>query len=369
MTQYNPYGQPQNYGAGYPQQPQNPYGQQPGGPGAYGAPAVGQKPSFKGLRQGGNQTPISELVGQVQRWWQEPDNFGGIRFKMHLIQCQILKTDAAWPYSEADVEIRISDSATSGWGLFGKSCAQAFGIDIEQFDIDMLVNQWVHLVREDRHVYGQNQQTGQPMVGSVWYLHELMQPGQQASPVWPQYNQGQQVQGQQYPGSQGFPANGQQAPGGQQQFPGYQPPVQPPATPGAYNPFPQPTAPAPMPGAAPAATQPPSTGVPPWDPNQQQVGQQPVAVAVAPEAPAVLPPAQAPAPSASEPAATDPTGRAKQLLNGHTLAEWYSTALSDPTVRQDANIINGIMNNTLVEQWKQQGVAQVDAQGRHTVTG
>lgn len=63
----------------------------------------------------------------------------------------------------------------------------------------------------------------------------------------------------------------------------------------------------------------------------------------------------------------DAMQRAKELLDGKTLQQFQSAALSDAVIRSDASVQQAILGRTLVQQLVESGEVVVDADGIHYV--
>jgi len=127
---------------------------------------AGLVPSWKGLKTGGEKTPVTEFIGKMTRWKTEPDNFQNINIIFSYDQCQVLDSTAPYPSAEVVLSIKYSETENSGWGKAGGAYARANGIDIEQLELNMLIGQIHHMVLKSEH-YGTNK-AGEAMVGNAW---------------------------------------------------------------------------------------------------------------------------------------------------------------------------------------------------------
>ena len=280
------------------------------------------KPSWRGLQASGNQTPVSEVVGQVASWLMTPNNFGSQNVAINFVNCQVLDSDAAYVYSEWTLNIKYSDRQISGWGLFGVSLATALGVDIEMMDLDHLPGRWFHLVRVDNYQFGTNQQTGQPMTGNIWQVVKAMQPGEQ--PV-------RQRAAAPAPMLTQPPVNGVVAQ-----------PVVAQAAPLAAAPV----------MAAPVAVAPIA----------------PTPAPMAQAAPIVVPQAAPPQVVMPEPAPMgDATSVALAHLHGSTLSDFFQKALADENIRAAPEITQAIVGNTFVAAKIASNEVIQNADGTHTV--
>ena len=299
---------------------QQPYGQpQTGAPQPYGGytqPAAPQslKPSWRGLKRGGG-SPLEEFVGSLNAWSVEPSTFGGTNCNFDFVALQVWKSDQPFPYAEARVSLKMSDSDNSAWGKFGHSIATAMGVDIDYLDIDGLKGHVLHMLRHDNVSFGTGRD-GQEFKGTVWELVGIVPPGVQ--PVWKN------------------PAPGQ-------------PPV------------------VAVPVIVPPITTPPVI-VPPVVTPPAAV---PVVVAPTPvvqSPPVTQTPVTTPAPITVPPTAVaDPSARALQLLDGQTLASYFNQALSDPIIKSDPGLVNSILSNAFVATLVAQGRARENADGTYSV--
>lgn len=265
------------------------------------------KPSWKGLKGGGG-TPVAEVVGLCTGWSTDVNPFGGTNVLMRLANCQVIKSDSPYPYSDWTLQVKWSESQNSAWGKLGASIAKTLQIDIELLDIDLLTNQWLHLLRHDGYQFGTDRQTGQPMVGTIWELTEVLQPGQQVTPA------AAPVAAPQYPLAS--PAQVASPDGGS-------------------------AAMAQAPLAAPVVQ----------------------AATISPQAP-ILPQETA----GGGVTATDPYARAKQLLKGKDVASFLQAALPDAVIRGDPMLIQSILTNAFIPALASKGEATLQPDGTYDVT-
>ena len=291
------------------------------------------KPSWRGLSQGGNRIPVAEFIGQCTAWAVAPDNFGNQNVNLSFGNCQVLHSDTPWPYAEITLAIKISQSVNSGWGKLGETIARAFGVTMDILDIDQLMGQWVHMVRHDATVFGQDRNTGKDMTGVTWEMVGFVQTGVQVVPRYvAEYPHP-------VPGVNGAPANSNLAPAMPTPPLAVAPAVVPgmpvPTAPAIIPPVPQPIAPvAPIPDV-PAAAVPVAQAMAPPVPQ---------AVPVAPVATAVTPPVTA----AVADDTLDARTRAKQLLHNKTAADFFSAAITDQTIRGDLGLVNAIAQSQFI---------------------
>lgn len=129
---------------------------------------AGAIPSWKGLKIGGEKTPLLEFIGTLVKWSTEVDNFQNVNILIFYQGLQVLDSTTPYPSSEGMLTIKYSDSQNSGWGKAGASYAKANGLDIEQMELDMLKGQVHHMYLKTDEQYGINRQTNETMVGTVW---------------------------------------------------------------------------------------------------------------------------------------------------------------------------------------------------------
>lgn len=290
----------------------------------------GQIPGFQNLEERG-RIPVAEFVGRYVGWALAENQYGQ-SIVLSFDNVQILASDAPWPYSEVNLQIRYSNSTTSGFGIFGISLAAALGIAREACDLENTKNQFLHIVREDEHYYGINPQTNQAMTGVVWHVVQAVQPGAPTPvPVKDQLFPKQQMVGQngqqpagQQPQQQPMMGQGQapQAPAQNQQM---QQPQQPMQT------QQQPQQPAPA-----VATQPAPA------PANPQPAQNPVPANMPVDPPPTTQPVGAPQPVAGT---VTPEDQALKLLHGKDRDSWVREVMNDQLVQSDANLFSAILNN------------------------
>ena len=297
----------------------------------------GQIPGFSNMVDGG-RIPVAEFVGLYESWKLTETQFGQA-IVLHFTNCQVMESDAPWPYAEIDLQIRYSNNLRSGYGLFGESLAAALGMARESCDLEVTKNYFLHIVREDEHIYGQNQQTGEPMKGLVWHVVQAVAPGSAApTPVRHQLYP-PKVMAVAVAGVQGVqPAVGQGA---------------------------APVAPAQVVPQVPVAAQPavvPQAVAPPV--------QQPVTVPVAPP-PTTQPVVQVP--PVNQPETTGvvvtatPEMRALELLNGKDRDTWTREVMNDQSIRGDATLFNAILNNQWLSLMMNSGRVLQNADGTFSV--
>ena len=276
----------------------------------------GQIPGFSNMSDGG-RVPVAEFVGLYESWKLTETQFGQA-IVLHFSNCQVMESDAPWPYAEVDLQIRYSNNLRSGYGIFGESLAAALGMPRESCDLEVTKNYFLHVVREDEHIYGQNQQTGEPMKGLVWHVVQAVAPGS-AAPV--------PVRHQLYP-----------------------PKVMPAAVAGVQGVQPlvgQGTAP-----AAPAQVLPQALVAPP--PTTQPIVQ--------------VPPTTQPE-TAGVVVTTTPETRALELLNGKDRDTWTREVMNDQSIRGDSTLFNAILNNQWLSMMMNSGRVVQNADGTFSVTG
>ena len=301
----------------------------------------GQIPGFSNMVDGG-RVPVAEFIGLYESWKLTETQFGQA-IVLHFSNCQVMESDAPWPYAEVDLQIRYSNNLRSGYGLFGESLAAALGIPRESCDLEVTKNYFLHIVREDEHIYGQNQQTGEPMKGLVWHVVQAVAPGS-AAPV--------PVRHQLYPPKVMAAVAGVQG-------------VQPVVGQGVA-----PVAPAQIvpqaPVVAQSATAPQAAVAPPIN--------QPATIPVAPP-PTTQPVVTAQVPPVNQPVATDVVVtatsemRALELLNGKDRDTWTREVMNDQSIRGDANLFNAILNNQWLSMMMNNGRVVQNADGTFSVTG
>ena len=297
---------------------------QPGAPAAgYGAPpAAGAPPAqsatptltagmnpFKGMKRGGQQTPVQEFVGTLTGCSVGSNGFNqATSIDLQWDQIQVVNSESPYPYPQLFLPIKYSDSLSSGWGVFAESVAEVLQIDLESVDPTLLLSQTFHVCREDWHEFFTKKDpvTGAEEVirGTVWRVLGLVQPGVTVTSA----------------------------------FIVKTPP------PTAAN-----TPQAPVTPVVPGVTMPivqPATSVP--------------ATAPAGAAPAVV---------AAPVAGVTAEQQALKLLHGADIATFFQLALPDQIVRTDANLLNSIFNNTFVQAKIATGEVLLNADGTHTVTG
>lgn len=142
-----------------------------------------QKPGFKGLKSSGSSAiPIKKAIARCTKWESASGNYGP-QCVFSFDQAQILAMDAPWPSDKFDLTIKISDSLNSGWGLFGKSVADSFGISLEELELGHMIGQSFLVEREDDHLFFVAKD-GTEARGVVWHV-SLWKQGQQVQVTAP----------------------------------------------------------------------------------------------------------------------------------------------------------------------------------------
>ena len=292
----------------------------------------GQIPGFSNMVEG-SRIPVGEFIGQYAGWALMETQYGQA-IAINFVNVQVMESDAPWPYAEVKLQIRYSNNLRSGYGIFGESLAKALGIAREACDLEMPKGHFMHVVREDDHVYGQNQQTGQEMTGTVWHVYQVISPGSPAPAP---------VRGALFPKKQVVGAVAVQA------------------TQAVMGQGVAPVAPAVVAPVAPAIVAPAAT---------------PAVVGVAPVAPAVMPVEPPPAaqvivaPAVVVPAATMTTeALALSLLNGKDRDTWTREVMNSQQIREDAALFNAILNNQWLANMMGSGRVVQNQDGTYTVNG
>jgi len=227
-------------------------------------------------------------VATLRSWGIAPSSFGGSNVQFDFVNLQVIRSDSPYPYAEAIVEIKYSDQVNSGWGRLGKSIANALSTDINYLDVDQLIGQILHWVRHDDVQFGKDKE-GAPIVGSVFEMVAIVQPGQTVTPV------------------------GQQAP----------------------------------PVAEAVAYAPNTVVAPPPAPPATSVAAQPVIVATPPTAEAVV--ANAAGTTVAAASAVDPKIHALTLLHTRNKAQFFQVALPDPIIRSDQALVDAILSDSFIQ--------------------
>ena len=132
------------------------------------------RPGWQNLKTGGDfRTPLSDFTGKVVRWETRAGQFNKTQIAFNFDQVAVIDSDTFYPQSTAEIVLNYSEQENSVWGIFGASAAAALGIDIQTLDIDFLVNQSLHMVREDNYLFFTDK-AGKENRGTVWRITEIM---------------------------------------------------------------------------------------------------------------------------------------------------------------------------------------------------
>jgi len=127
-----------------------------------------------GQLQEGFQHPLVEFKGTLQDYVPETVDQEGrksrIRVNLQFGDVEAIRTREPYPFPIATLPINFSNQKNSGWGVFSESVAVLLS---EDQDIKDCVGKMMHLDMEEGHVYGQDRNTGEDLVGNPWKVVEL----------------------------------------------------------------------------------------------------------------------------------------------------------------------------------------------------
>jgi len=89
---------------------------------------------------------------------------------LHFTDIEVTRSAEPYNFPTATLSIKLSNKKRSGWGIFGDSLAELLP---EDQDVKDCVGKMMHLDMEEGHVYGQDRNTGEDLVGNPWKVVEL----------------------------------------------------------------------------------------------------------------------------------------------------------------------------------------------------
>ena len=132
--------------------------------------------SVRGLVDSEFGTPLRRFYGVLDSYYPEEQKFGTV-VVLHFKDVEVADFEDGRPGSVepynfpiATISIKLSNKKKSGWGVFGDSLAELLPPDQ---DIKDCVGKRMGLFMEEGHVYGQDRQTGDDLVGNPWHAFEL----------------------------------------------------------------------------------------------------------------------------------------------------------------------------------------------------
>jgi len=125
---------------------------------------------FRGFLEG------YETKGRTGRFAKEGDLDVILKFK----DITVYESDAPYPYKVAQLVLKFSDAANSGWVVFEDSIAEVLGISTDDVTVDLIKGKVVLMERTDDFVFFKRETTdeqGKPIVveakGSIWKVLEV----------------------------------------------------------------------------------------------------------------------------------------------------------------------------------------------------
>jgi len=133
------------------------------------------------------RTPLQEFKGRLMEWVvAPPDQWERTYVNLQFVDVEVIKSSESYPYPVAEIAIKYSDRTRSGWGFFIRSMGEVTEQDVEveedkvaelgpaphapfAEDFRDLVGLTLHMLKRVHH-YGENPETGDPMLGEVWML-------------------------------------------------------------------------------------------------------------------------------------------------------------------------------------------------------
>lgn len=125
--------------------------------------------SVRGLTDSEFGTPLREFSGVLDSYYPEERKFGDVAV-LNFKEVEVIRSVVPYNFPIATLAIKLSKSKRSGWGIFADSLAEKLPDDQ---DIKDCVGKRMKLEMEEGHVYGQDRNTGEDLVGNPWKVTEL----------------------------------------------------------------------------------------------------------------------------------------------------------------------------------------------------
>lgn len=125
--------------------------------------------SVRGLVDSEFGTPLREFKGRLKEYYPEDSQYG-TQVILNFTDIEVVRSAEPYNFPIATLRIKLSNKKRSGWGIFGDSLAELLPPDQ---DIKDCVGKMMTLVMEEGHVYGQDRNTGEDLIGNPWKVIEL----------------------------------------------------------------------------------------------------------------------------------------------------------------------------------------------------
>lgn len=149
-------------------------------------PNIDAQVSIRGLTEGGFETPLRRFKGRYVGLKTEPitdaqgNTTGKIRVILQYSDVEVI--DSTEPYNFPTAEIRFSHSLKKGskWGIFSESLVKLLP---EDEDLNECKGKMMELVYTPDHDFGENRDTGERIVSSIWEVASIEGGGAKVNPI------------------------------------------------------------------------------------------------------------------------------------------------------------------------------------------
>lgn len=125
--------------------------------------------SIRNLVSGDIGTPLRKLTGVLDGYAPEDRKYASY-IVLNFTDVEVLESSEPYNFLTAQIAIKVSNRKSSGWGVFSDSLALLLS---EDEDIKDCIGKRFGMEMEIGHVYGQDRQTGEDMLGNPWKVYEL----------------------------------------------------------------------------------------------------------------------------------------------------------------------------------------------------
>lgn len=109
-------------------------------------------------------TPLREFKGTLESYHPEEQKYGTFVI-LNFKDIEVVRATEPYNFPTAIISIKLSNKKRSGWGILSDSLASHLASDE---DIkDAIGREW-HMVMKEGHVYGQDRNSGEDMIGNPW---------------------------------------------------------------------------------------------------------------------------------------------------------------------------------------------------------
>jgi len=125
-------------------------------------------PSVRGLEDVG--TPLRKFRGTLDSVPPPEDRYGKSRVTLNFRDVEVIESVEPYHFPIAQISMNQSNRKNSNWGVFGNSLAKLLS---KEEDLKDCIGRRFGMVMELGRKYGENQQTGEDLIGNPWHVFEL----------------------------------------------------------------------------------------------------------------------------------------------------------------------------------------------------